>query len=273
MFGERLAVKVQDIIGPEWLLHNYGKALTRVGLSVESLIPSVLAAGEAVLTGEEMNTGCLLIDLGHGTTDLALYRDGSAIYTNTIPVGMANFDADLMQGLGVSLTEAQRIRRSFLKAWVSPEQADAHDVIDIKFYGHNEYSKVKKQKVITIALPRLEEWAQLIKRSLRESGLLETIAGGVVLTGGGCYLREVTGFFQHHLNKPVRIGMPRGYSHLFEEFRAPQYASALGITSFAGKEKPERSPAGGGVLESVAEAFLGFLARLGSRREKDREET
>ncbi|OGK08231.1 MAG: cell division protein FtsA [Candidatus Riflebacteria bacterium RBG_13_59_9] len=268
MFGERLAVKVQDVIGPEWLLNNYRKALDRVGLTLKSLIPSVLAAGEAVLTTEEMNTGCVLLDLGHGTTDLALYRDGSAVYTDTIPVGIANLESDLMQGLGVSLHEAQRIRRSFLKAWISLNQADADDIIDVKFYGHNEYAKVKKHKVMEIVLPRLDEWAQLVKRGLRESGLLETIPGGVVLTGGGCYLREVTGFFQQHLGKPVRIGIPRGYSHLFEEFRAPQFAAALGITSFARREEREHvyKP---GFLENVAEVFMDFLSRLGPRERKE----
>jgi len=268
MFGERLAVKVQDIIGPEWLLNNYRKALDRVGLTVKSLIPSILASGEAVLTTEEKNTGCVLLDLGHGTTDIALYRDGSAMYTSTISVGSGNFDTDFMQGLGVSLDEAQRIRRGFLKAWINVSQADADDVIDIKFYGHTEYAKIKKQKVIEIALPRLHEWAQLIKRNLEDSGLLASIPGGVVLTGGGCYLREVTGFFQHHLGKPVRIGLPRGYSHLFDEFRAPQYASALGITSFAGREEPERGHETS-FLENVAEAFLSLIARLGGRQSED----
>jgi cell division protein FtsA len=268
MFGERLAVRVQDIVGPEWLLNNYRKALDRVGLTVKSLIPSILAAGEAVLTTEEKNTGCVLLDLGHGTTDIALYRDGSAAYTSTIAVGTGNFDTDLMQGLGVSMEEAQRIRRGFLKAWITVSQSDADDVIDIKFYGHTEYAKIKKQKVIEIALPRLQEWAQLIKNDLKETGLMASIPGGVVLTGGGCYLREVTGFFQHHLDKPVRIGMPRGYSHLFDEFRAPPYASALGITSFAGREEPERGYETS-FLENVAEAFLNLLARLGGRKSED----
>jgi len=266
MFGERLAVRVQDIIGPEWLLNNYKKALDRLGLKVVSLIPSILCAGEAVLTTEEKNTGCILLDLGYGTTDVAIYRDGSAAYTDTIPVGVGNFESDFMQGLGVSLEEAQRIRRSFFKAWTSSNQPDADDVIDVKFYGHSEFAKIKRQKVVEIALPRLEEWSALIRRSLRDSGMLESVPGGVVLTGGGAFIREIVGFFRHHLGKPVRIGIPRGYSHLFEEFRAPQYASALGITSFAGASAREEAY-GPGFLENVADFFLDLVNRVGKKRE------
>lgn len=266
MFGERLAVRVQDIIGPEWLLNNYKKALDRLGLKVVSLIPSILCAGEAVLTTEEKNTGCILLDLGHGTTDAAIYRDGSAAYTDTIPVGVGNFETDFMQGLGVSLEEAQRIRRSFFKAWTSSSQPDAEDIIDIKFYGHAEFAKIKRQKVMEVALPRLEEWSSLIRRSLRDSGMLESVPGGVVLSGGGAFIREIVGFFRHHLGKPVRIGIPRGYSHLFEEFRAPQYASALGITSFAGAGEREEAY-GPGFLENVADFFLDLVNRVGKKGE------
>jgi len=239
MFGEELAVKVQDVLGPPWLLANYKKVLERVGLRAKSLVPSVLAAGCAVLTEEEMNTGCVLLDLGHGTTDIALYRDGSPLFTATIPVGGGNLDVDLMEGLGVNLEEAQRIKKSFVRAWVQADAADAEEVIDIKFFGHREYAKVKKQKVYEIVLPRLAEWAELIKQRLYGSGLMHTVPGGVVVTGGGAYMREITGFLSHHLGKPVRIGIPRGFSHLFEEFRAPQFSSALGIPAFAARSLEE----------------------------------
>ena len=271
MFGGRLAVRVQDVIGPEWLLSNYRKALERVGLQLKSLVPSVLAAGEAVLTSEERQTGCILLDLGHGTTEIALYRDGAGIFTSTISIGIANFDNDLMQGLGVSLTEAQRVRRSFMKAWLSAAQADADDIIDIKFYGHNEYAKVKKQKVVEIAMPRLEEWALLVKRELNACGLMASVPGGIVLCGGGCHMREVTGFFQHHLGRPVRIGMPRGYSHLFEEFRTPSYASALGIVTFAAHEEYEQryTEPGPSFLEHVADYFVNLLSRFGGKKDEE----
>lgn len=239
MFGEELAVRAQDVLGPPWLLANYKKVLERVGLEAKSLVPSVLAAGRAVLTEEEMNTGCVLLDLGHGTTDIALYRGGSPLFTATIPIGGANLDVDLMEGLGVNLEEAQRVKKSFVKAWVQADTADADEVIDIKFFGHREYTKVKKQKVYEIVLPRLAEWAELIKERLYGSGFMHTIPGGVVVTGGGAYLREITNFLAHHLGKPVRIGIPRGFSHLFEEFRAPQFASALGIAAFAASTAEE----------------------------------
>jgi cell division protein FtsA len=185
-------------------------------------------------------------------------------------VGVGNFDNDLMQGLGVSLTEAQRVRRSFLRAWTSLAQADPDDIIDIKFYGHNEYAKVKKQKIVEIAMPRLDEWAALVKRELNASGLMPTVPGGIVLCGGGCHMREITTFFQHHLGRPVRIGMPRGYSHLFEEFRTPAYASALGIVTFAAREEYEQRYAEPGVsfLEHVADYFFNLLSRFGGKKDE-----
>jgi cell division protein FtsA len=223
-----------------------------------------------VLTDEEKDTGCILLDLGHGTTEIAIYRDGSGIFTSTIPIGVGNFDNDLMQGLGVGLSEAQRIRKSFVRAWTGPTQADADDIIDVKFYGHNEYAKVKKQKVVEIAAPRLDEWAALVKRELNASGLMPSIPGGIAICGGGCHMREITAFFQHHLGRPVRIGMPRGYSHLFEEFRNPAYASALGIVTFAAREEyePRYTEPGVGFLENVADYFLNLLSRLGGKKDE-----
>ncbi|OPX23235.1 MAG: cell division protein FtsA [Planctomycetales bacterium 4484_113] len=257
MFGEVLAVRAQDVLGPPWLLANYKKVLERVGLEAKSLVPSVLAAGRAVLTEEEMNTGCVLLDLGHGTTDIALYREGSPLFTATIPIGGSNIDVDLMEGLGVNLEEAQRVKKSFVKAWVQADAADADEVVDIKFFGHREYAKIKKQKIYEIVLPRLAEWAELIKERLYSSGYMHTIPGGVVVTGGGAYMREVTSFFTHHLSKPVRIGVPRGFSHLFEEFRAPQFASALGIAAFAAfmAEESRSEPYPLTLLEEIGRFF------------------
>ncbi len=232
MFGNVLSLNAQDVLAPSWLMNNYRTALDRVGLEVAGIVPSILSASEAVLTDEERNTGCVIIDLGHGTTDIGIYRDGLAVYISTVLVGGANFDRDIMQGLGVGLEEAQRIKKAFVKAWVKPEQEELDDLIDVKLYGQREYSKIKKQKLIEVVLPRLEEWAALVKNDLGQSGFVEQVPGGIVLVGGGSYMREVGPFFRHHLKRAVRIGLPIGYSRLFDEFRAPQYASALGIANY-----------------------------------------
>ena len=239
MFGKDLSVLVQDVLGPPGLLVNFERIFERLGLKIIGVVPAILSAGEAVLTEEEKETGSILIDLGHGTTDIAIYRDGSPAFTATIPVGGANLDFDLMQGLGVGLEEAQRIKKAFVRAWVKPEPSEFDELIDVKFFGRKEYSKLKKQRLIEVVLPRLEEWAGLIKGKISESGLLPLIPGGVILVGGGCYLRDILSFFNHHLGRPVRIGLPIGFSHLFDEFRAPQYASALGIPAFARLEREE----------------------------------
>lgn len=258
MVASKLSVKAQDVICPSWLLSNYERALERVGLGVLSVIPSIFCAASAVLTEEEAETGCILLDLGHGTTDIGIFRDGHATYMSTLPVGGSNFDTDIMQGLGVGYDEAQRIKKSFVKAWIKPEPQEGDEFIDIRLYGQKEYSKVKKQKLIEVVLPRLEEWAQLIKREIEQSGLSASIPGGVVLVGGGSYMRDITTFFSHHLKRAVRIGLPIGFSHLFEEFRAPQYASALGIASFAkGLEREVKA-----VPLSFLEELYSFFSEL-----------
>ncbi len=233
MYGTKLSLTAQDVIGPTWLVNNYRRAVERVGLEVIGVIPSALCAGHAVSTEEELETGSILLDLGHGTTNIAVFRDGAGIYMSILTIGGANLDTDIMHGLGVGLEEAQRIKKAFVKAWVKPEQQEMDELIDVKLFGQRKYSKMKKQKLIDVVVPRLEEWAQLINKRLTESGYLSSIPGGIILVGGGCHMREIVPFFQHHLKRAVRIGLPIGFSHLFDEFRAPQYASALGIASFA----------------------------------------
>jgi cell division protein FtsA len=270
MIGRRLEIEAHVVVGNASQVANLTRALDRVELEVESYVYSLIAAGEAVLSPEDRAAGCVLIDFGGGTTNIGIFHGGTLAYSACLPVGGQNYDHDLKAGLSVSFEEAQRIKKSYGRAWVEPETDDLDEFVDVKYFGRKEYDKVKRRRIYEIMQPRTEEVVEWISRSLRESELMERIAGGVVIVGGGSQLRELRKYLQRILGRQVRAGTPAGIGNLLDEYRGPAYAATLGLLVYGAKYELPASPQEGSFFDEVLSAFgdiIGsFLKRGGSSR-------
>jgi cell division protein FtsA len=265
MIGRRLDVEAHVVIGSSNQIANLERAISRVDLKVKSYVHLLIAAGEAVLSAEDRNAGCILIDVGGGTTNVGVFLGGTLSYSRCIPVGGQNYDHDLKQGLGVSFEEAQRIKRSYGKAWIEPENEELEDFVDVKFYGHKEYDKIKRRRIYEIMQPRTEELLEQIIEALNESGQIARVAGGVILVGGGSLLRQLRRYLQRHLQRQVRMGLPTGIGHLLDEYRTPAFAPTLGLLLYGAKygeeSRSQESSLLSEVLSALADIFRGILPR------------
>jgi cell division protein FtsA len=256
------------VLGSTSQIANLERALARVDLKVRSYVFNLISAGEAVLSAEDRNAGCILIDFGGGTTNVGVFHGGTLSFSRCIPVGGLNYDHDLKHGLGISFEEAQRIKKSYGKAWIDPENEELEDFIDIKFYGRREYDKIKRRRIFEIMQPRTEEILEHIIQALRDSKQLPRIAGGVILVGGGCQLRQLRRYLQKQLQRPVRAGLPTGVGHLLDEYRSPAFAATLGLLLYGAKNEQTAQRNEESFVSEVVSALQDMWSRIFPAREK-----
>jgi cell division protein FtsA len=266
MIGRRLDVEAHAVIGAEMQIANIERALERVDLQVRSYVYSLIASGETVLTAEDKNAGCILIDFGGGSTNVGIFLGGSLSYSCCIPIGGQNYDHDLKHGLGVSFEEALRIKKSYGKAWLDPENEELDDFIDVKFYGRREYDKVKRRRIFEIMQPRTDELLEKIIDALNESGQIERVAGGVTIVGGASQLRQLRRYLQRYLQRQVRVGLPTGVGHLLDEYRSPAYAPTLGLLVYGAKYQDRERKGEDGFMGEVYTAFKDILKGMFKRK-------
>ncbi|MCH7472049.1 cell division protein FtsA [bacterium] len=268
MIGSQLGVETHVVTGPQSQVANLERALGRVEMKINSFVHNLIASGEAVLTSEEKNAGCVLIDFGGGTTSVGVFLGGALSHFRCIPIGGMSYDHDLKQGLGISFDEAQRIKKSHGKAWIDAEDEELDDLIDVKYYGRREYDKVKRRRIYDIMQPRTEELLEHILYALHESGQVERVAGGVVIVGGACQLRQLRSYLQRHLQRQVRVGLPAGVGHLLDEYRAPAYVAALGLLIYGSTFGESTRGAEPSFLGEVVEAMGDMIRGLFRRSER-----
>ncbi len=273
MIGRHLAVDTHVVTGSESQIKNLERAVDRVSLKVRGYVHSLVAAGEAVLTEEEKGSGCILIDFGGGTTNVGLFYNGSLNYSVCIPIGSQNYDQDLKQGLGLSYEEAQRLKKSYGKAWLEQDAEELDDFVDVKFYGRREYDKIKRRRIFDIMQPRTDEMMELILQAIAESGMAERVAGGVVIVGGGCQLRQLKRYLQKHLGRQVRLGVPVGIGHVLDEYRTPVFAPVLGLLVYGSKYEDNLPRDGGSfvgdVFKAAGDIFQGLWGMAKGRKKPD----
>ena len=262
MIGSRLDVETHVVLGSASQIANLERALSRVDLKVRSYVHNLIAAGETVLSAEDRNSGCVLIDFGGGTTNIGIFHGGTLCYSRCIPIGGQNFDQDLKHGLGVSFEEAQRIKKSYGKAWIDPENEELEDFIDVKFFGRREFDKIKRRRVFEIMQPRTEELLERIELALKESGEMPRVAGGIIIVGGACQLRQLRRYLQKQLHRQVRMGIPAGIGHLLDEYRTPSYATPLGLLVYAMKYEMAPAESEPGFVSEVLTAMSNILSGM-----------
>jgi cell division protein FtsA len=268
MIGERLEVETHVVLGSTSQIANLERTLGRVDLKVRSYVFNLISAGEAVLSAEDRNAGCVLIDFGGGTTNVGVFHGGTLCFSRCLPVGGQNYDHDLKHGLGISFEEAQRIKKSYGKAWIDPDNEELEDFIDIKFYGRREYDKIKRRRIYEIMQPRSEEILEHIIKALNASEQMRRIAGGIVIVGGASQLRQLRRYLQKNLQRPVRAGIPTGIGHLLDEYRSPAFAATLGLLLYGAKHEQTLQNGEESFIGEVVHALQDMWERMFPGREK-----
>lgn len=260
MAGVRLEVDVHLVAAGRGPLANLRRAVEGAGLEVEAFVVHALASGLGALLPEEENMTVLLLDIGGGTTDVAVFKNGRLAHTAVLPLGGEHVTGDIAQLLKIPSEEAERVKRKYGAAL--PELADPELVLEINQEG-GTLGEVPAPELARIIRPRLREILHLARQSVDEAmGPLEIRVNRVVLTGGGTLMRGVDLLARQQYNLPVRIGRPQGVSGLSDVVASPAHAVAVGLVRYGATlpvRTPERKAAKKG--EEGAKG-AGFLAKI-----------
>ena len=240
MSGVRLEVQTHLITASAASTKNIKKAVKEVGINVNELVFSGLAAGEAVLTKTEKELGCVLIDIGGGTTSIATYIDGGLIYSGVLPIGANNITNDLAIGLRVSLESAEKIKLllSDYEQKRKKSKEDGGDEIDLQALGISDNKKVSKKTLTEgIIRPRLNEIFTMVRIQLDKENLGSRIPSGAILTGGGAETVGIIDSAKRMLALPVRVGKPKGITGLIDDIINPQFANPVGLIVYGANQE------------------------------------
>lgn len=240
MAGQRLGVNMHIVSAKPAILRNINAAVGRCHLDVAAVMVSPYASGLACLVEDEMELGVTLVDMGAGTTTIAVFFDNNLIFADTVPVGGAHVTSDIARGLSTPRVHAERMKTLYGSALPSP--ADERETISVPQVGEEDEGQanhVPKSLLVGIISPRLEETLELVRNRLEASGYERLAGRRVVLTGGACQLpgtRELAGII---LDKQIRIGRPLNVAGLAEATQGPAFSTCAGLLHFALSERAE----------------------------------
>jgi cell division protein FtsA len=233
MAGVRLEAKIHIVTGAVTSAHNIVKCANRSGLDVCDIVLESLASGEAVLTPEEMELGAALIDLGGGTTDLAIFSGKNIKHTFVLALGGNNLTNDIAIGLRAPYAEAEKIKMKYGTCLIG--NINNEETIEVPGMGGREPRKLPRQILGEILEPRTEEIFALINREIYRANMESSIPSGVVVTGGSSLLDGVTEIADSVIGLPTRLGKPRGISGLVDVVNNPMYATGVGLVLHGAK--------------------------------------
>jgi len=242
MSGVRLQVRVNLVTAATSCVQNVIRCVERCGLSVADVVLEPLASAEAVLSEDEKEIGVAVIDIGGGTTDLLLYVDGGIAHTSVIPVGGNNVTNDVAAGLRTPMGEAERLNRNFGCA-LGRMVADEEEV-EVPGVGGHAPRKAARRVLSDIIEPRVEEIFALVRKRIEDTGLLEQLSAGAVLTGGAVLLEGMSEFAEEILGMPVRLGYPVGIKGITQLVQGPQFATGVGLVKFGAQALAHAREAG-----------------------------
>jgi cell division protein FtsA len=227
MSGVRLEAKVHIVTGADSAAQNIVKCVQRCGLAVEDIVLEQLASSHAVLTDDEKELGVCLVDIGGGTTDIAVFSGGAIRHTAVIPIAGDQVTNDIAVSLRTPTHHAEEIKMKF--ACALSQLANTDETIEVPSVGDRPPRRLARQTLAEVVEPRYEELFGLIREELRRSGFEEVIAAGVVLTGGSAKMEGVVELAEEVFHMPVRLGTPQHVTGLVEVVRNPIHATGVGL--------------------------------------------
>jgi cell division protein FtsA len=238
MAGVRLEVKVHIVTGAVSAAQNIMKCVRRCGLEVRDLILQPLASSMAVLSEDEKDLGVCLVDVGGGTTDIAVFTDGAIRHTAVIPIAGDQITNDIAMALRTPTKDAEDIK--IAHGCALRQLADANQMVEVPGVGERASRQLSRQTLAEVIEPRVEELYSLIQSELRRSGFEELLSSGIVLTGGSSVMRGMVELGEEVFHMPVRLGAPNYSGGLAEVVKSPRYSTGVGLL-LAGFEQYKRN--------------------------------
>ncbi len=236
--GSRLQANVHIVTALNSGVQNVKQCAERAGLHVVRCYSELLASSVAVLEHDEKELGVALVDIGGGTTDIAVYHNGSMVHSAVLPVGGDHITHDISQGMRTSRAEAERIKLRYGSALSST--VDEDETFEVASVGGREPTSRKRTLLCDIIEPRVEEIFNLISQEIIASNFADLLGSGVVVTGGTALLPGIAELGEDVLSLPVRIGRPRPMGGLYDLVRASSYATAVGLVQLGALEGDQR---------------------------------
>ncbi|RLC60116.1 MAG: cell division protein FtsA [Chloroflexota bacterium] len=227
MHGYRLEVETHIVTGAATSIQNLVKCVEGLNITIEQLVLNPLASGEAVLTDTEREMGVVLADIGGGTTDIAIFIEGSVWHTTILAVGGNHLTNDIAIGLRAPFTTAEEVKKRYGHA--CPRSLAADEVLDVAAFGEDARQTISRQFLAQIIEARMEEIFSLIMQEVKRSGYDGLLPAGVVLCGGTAELAGITELGREVLSLPVRVGAPHDLQGLVDVLSSPAYATSVGL--------------------------------------------
>ena len=227
MSGVRLEVKVHIVTGAVSAAQNIMKCVRRCGLEVNDLILQPLASAMAVLSEDEKDLGVCLVDIGGGTSDIAVFTQGAIRHTAVIPIAGDQITNDIAMALRTPTKEAEEIKRRY--GCALRELADPQEMVEVPGVGERSSKKMSRQTLAEVIEPRVEELYSLVQAELRRSGFEELLSSGIVITGGSAAMQGMVELGEEVFHMPVRLGLPTYAGGLSEVIRNPRYSTGVGL--------------------------------------------
>jgi len=227
MSGVRLEVKVHIVTGAVSAVENITKCVRRCGLEVRDVMLQPLASAKAVLNDDEMDLGVCVMDIGGGTTDIAVFTGGAIRHTAVIPIAGDQVTNDIAMTLRTPTKEAEELKVRY--GCALRQLADPNDIIEVPGVGDRGPRKLSRPMLAEVIEPRIEELYSLVQAELRRSGFEELLSSGIVLTGGSALLQGMTELGEEVFHLPVRVGIPSYTGGLADVVKSPRYATSVGL--------------------------------------------
>ncbi|EGV35668.1 cell division protein FtsA [Neisseria weaveri] len=255
MSGVRLDTRVHIITGAMTALQNINKCVERCGLEMDQIMLQPLASGQAVLTEDEKDLGVCVIDIGGGTTDIAVYTNGAIRHTAVIPVAGDLITKDLAQALRTPHNAAEYIKINHGAAIPTLDGLD--EMVEVPSVGDRQPRQISRRVLASVIGPRVEEILELTLNELRRSGFPEDVlTSGVVLTGGASLLTGIVELAEDVFGLPARIGVPQEMAGVSERIRNPRYATVIGLLQTACGDVDGNSSGSAIVMKERKESLL-----------------
>ena len=233
MSGLRLESKVHIVTGAVSSAQNIIKCANKAGLNVAEICLEPIASSEAVLSQDEKELGVALVDIGGGTSDIAIFKDGAIVYTGVLAIGGNHVTNDIAVGLRTPQNEAEKVKIRHGCAMSSMVKPD--ETIEVPGVGGRKPRVVSRRLLTDIIEPRVEEMFSLIQREIQKSGYMDVLSGGIVITGGATLLEGMPELAEFIFEMPVKRGVPQNIGGLRDVVNSPKFATAVGLLKYGAR--------------------------------------